>query len=195
MRAASSTRLLDLVRGHADILQPERHVFAHRHVRIERVVLEHHGDIALAGGRLFASLAADRQRSGIDGLQTRDHAQERRFAGAGRSEKHDEFARFHRQGNVGKDLHAAETLRNVIELDARHASLPDLLLHLFGYGPEVKVLMRNPARGTAFRGAGATVRAGRKGRVRSRGCGTGPDCRHCLTPPRNPSRRWRGRRH
>jgi hypothetical protein len=28
--------------------QSERHVFRHRHVRIQRIVLEHHGDIAMS---------------------------------------------------------------------------------------------------------------------------------------------------
>ena len=39
--------LLDLGLGKFAQLEAERHVFADRHVRIERVVLEHHGDVAV----------------------------------------------------------------------------------------------------------------------------------------------------
>jgi len=31
----------------AQLAAPKRHVLAHRHVRVERVVLEHHGDVAV----------------------------------------------------------------------------------------------------------------------------------------------------
>ena len=39
--------LLDLGLGIALEAEAERHVLRHRHVRIERVVLEHHGDVAV----------------------------------------------------------------------------------------------------------------------------------------------------
>ena len=39
--------LLDLVAAELAHLQAERHVVVHAHVRIERVVLEHHGDVAV----------------------------------------------------------------------------------------------------------------------------------------------------
>src|SRR5262249_55621209 len=42
--------LLDLWLSHAPILQAVGHVVVDRHVRIERVILEHHGDVAV--GRL-----------------------------------------------------------------------------------------------------------------------------------------------
>jgi hypothetical protein len=41
---------LDLVLGHLADLQAVGHVVEHAHVRVQRVVLEHHGDVAL--GRL-----------------------------------------------------------------------------------------------------------------------------------------------
>jgi hypothetical protein len=41
---------LDLVLGHLGDLQAVGHVVEHAHVRVQRVVLEHHGDVAL--GRL-----------------------------------------------------------------------------------------------------------------------------------------------
>ena len=39
--------LLDLGLGEFAHLQAERHVVVHAHVRVERVVLEHHGDVAV----------------------------------------------------------------------------------------------------------------------------------------------------
>ena len=39
--------LIDLSLGEFADLQPVSHVFTHAHMRIKRVVLEHHGDIAL----------------------------------------------------------------------------------------------------------------------------------------------------
>ena len=49
MRAASDMRRSISSFGHADIAQAEGHVLAHGHVRIERVVLEDHRDVAVAG--------------------------------------------------------------------------------------------------------------------------------------------------
>ena len=46
-RAAS--RAVDVGLGKPRILQPVRHVVVHAHVRIERVVLEHHRDVAVLG--------------------------------------------------------------------------------------------------------------------------------------------------
>jgi hypothetical protein len=40
---------LDLVPRHTRIPEAESHVLAHRHVRVERIMLEHHRDVALAG--------------------------------------------------------------------------------------------------------------------------------------------------
>src|SRR3712207_7485974 len=38
----------DLAAGHLAHLQPEGHVVEHRHLRVERVVLEDHGDVPVA---------------------------------------------------------------------------------------------------------------------------------------------------
>ena len=60
-----SRRLVDLgvaLRlGHAGEAQREGHVVAHRHVRVERVGLEHHGEAALVGRHVVDPLAVDHQ--------------------------------------------------------------------------------------------------------------------------------------
>ncbi len=51
--------LLHLLVGDLGERQREGHVLAHRHVRVERVVLEDHGDVAVLGRVLVDDLAAD----------------------------------------------------------------------------------------------------------------------------------------
>ena len=59
IRAASCTRVVDLVLRHLLQLEPERHVVEHGHVRIQRVVLEHHGDVALLRRHVVDDAVAD----------------------------------------------------------------------------------------------------------------------------------------
>jgi hypothetical protein len=73
---------VDLGARPVDVLQPEAHVLAHRHVRVERVGLEHHGKAAVGGGDGVHDLAADGDLAAGDGLQPRDHPQERGLAAA-----------------------------------------------------------------------------------------------------------------
>ena len=85
MRAASSTRGLISAFGKSLQPQAERHVLDHRHVRIERVVLEHHGDVAVLRRHVVDDVAADGDLAAGDVLQARDHAQRRRLAAARRA--------------------------------------------------------------------------------------------------------------
>jgi hypothetical protein len=78
--AARSTRGLDVVLREAAILRPVRHVVEHAHVRVQRVVLEHHRDVAVLGLELVDHAVADDDLARRDGLRARDHAQERRLA-------------------------------------------------------------------------------------------------------------------
>jgi len=88
-------RLLDppiyLVLGRALELQPERHVLVDVHVRVERVVLEHHGDVAVLGRHVVDHVAADRDVAAADLLEPGDHAQGRALAAARRPDQDDEF--------------------------------------------------------------------------------------------------------
>ena len=64
--AASPTRVLDLVLGPLAQPQAEGHVLEHRLVRIQRVVLEHHRDVARARRQVVDDGAADRDLAAGD---------------------------------------------------------------------------------------------------------------------------------
>src|ERR1700722_17430384 len=83
--------LLDLLLGHSTRPQTERNVTEYGHVRIERVVLEHHGDITVARADVVDDLAADFDLPGVGVLEPGDGAQKRALAASGRSDQHSEF--------------------------------------------------------------------------------------------------------
>jgi hypothetical protein len=66
--------------------QPERHVLVDRHVRVERVVLEHHRHVAVLRRHVVDDLAVDRDLAVGDLLEPCDHAQRRRLAAARRAD-------------------------------------------------------------------------------------------------------------
>jgi hypothetical protein len=104
--------------GHADIAQAEGHVVEHAHVRIEGVLLEDHGQAALAGRQGRHVLAAQHDAAARDALQARQHAQQRGLAATRRAEQHDEFASGDVQREVGNDVDGAKTLGDTGEFDA-----------------------------------------------------------------------------
>ena len=63
----------------------------HGHVRIERVVLEHHGDVAVLRRHVVDDVAADQDLAAGDVLEAGDHAQRRRLAAARRADQDDEL--------------------------------------------------------------------------------------------------------
>ena len=82
--------LVDLGLVHLGELEREAHVLAHGHVRVERVVLEDHRDVAVLRRLVVDLLAADRQLAGGDVLEPGDHPQRRRLAAArGADEDHE----------------------------------------------------------------------------------------------------------
>ena len=62
--------------------QAEGDVFEHRHVRVQRVVLEHHRDVALARRLVVHEAAADRDAPLVGVFQAGDGAQQRALAAA-----------------------------------------------------------------------------------------------------------------
>jgi hypothetical protein len=94
-----------------------------RHVRIQRVVLEDHRDVAVLRGEIVDHLAPDLQVSRGDVLEPRDHPQRRRLPAARRADEDHELRVADLQVHV---LHGLEAVRvpldDVVELDLGHVS-------------------------------------------------------------------------
>ncbi len=89
-------RLVDLLvdRGLRGLGQLEReaHVLPDRHVRVQGVALEHHGNVAVLGRLVVHHLAADAQLALGDVFQAGDHVERRGLAAARRADQDDELA-------------------------------------------------------------------------------------------------------
>ena len=82
---------VDLVLGYLLQLQGEGHVPVYRHMGIQGVALEHHGDVPVLGLHVVHQLAVDVQLTAGDVLQTGDHPQGGGLAAAGGAHQHDEL--------------------------------------------------------------------------------------------------------
>jgi len=113
-------RRLDLGLAHAGQLQAEGHVLGHRHVRIERVALEHHRNAALGRRHLVDQLASDVQLAGGDLLQTGDAAQHGRLAAARGPDEDHELAVADLQVDARDDGQVAERFLQRLQQDIGH---------------------------------------------------------------------------
>ncbi len=89
-RLAHSSRALAL--AHLLDLQVEADVLGDRHVGVERVRLEDHGDVAVLRWHERDVAPTDVHVAGVDRFEPGQHAQRRRLAAARRSDQHEEFA-------------------------------------------------------------------------------------------------------
>ena len=121
MSAAFFTPRFDLVLGLLGEHQRERHVVAHGHVRIQRVVLEHHRDVAFLRRNAIDDPAADADLAMGDFLESGQHAQQRRLAATRRTDEHAEFAVGDVDVDTTNDLRRAEILLHRSDADCRHA--------------------------------------------------------------------------
>ena len=87
---------------------------------IERVILEHHGDVAVLRLQAVDDPAADGDGAAADFLEARDHAQRRRFAATGRADQHDELAILDVEIDVLDRDHVAVNLVHVGQYDGGH---------------------------------------------------------------------------
>ena len=117
--------LVDLLLGHLGELEREAHVVAHRHVRVQRVVLEDHRDVAVLRRLLVDHLAADQQLAVGDVLEAGDHPQGGRLPAARRADEDDELAVVDLEIHVLDGLVAVGiALRDVVEDDVGHLGSP-----------------------------------------------------------------------
>ena len=125
MRAVSAIRSAGFRLRHLPHPQREADVLGNRHVRVQRVVLEHHGDVARARRQVVHDAVADLDLAVGDLLETGDHAQGGRLAAAGRADEHDELAVLDVEVQVGDGAVAvAVGLGDVVEGDCGHRDLP-----------------------------------------------------------------------
>jgi hypothetical protein len=116
---------LDLIPVHLPQLEAERHVVVDRHVRIERIVLEHHGDVPVLGGDVVDDPVTDGELALCDLFETCHHPQQCRLPAAGRPDEHDELA------VLDVDVHVVDGacstrihFPNVVERDRSHVIPP-----------------------------------------------------------------------
>jgi hypothetical protein len=91
---------LDIGPCHPAQLHVVADVLPNAEMRVERIILEHHTDIAPARINIIDFAATDLDLPGIDLLEPGNGAQKRRLARAGRSEQHQELAILGRDRNV-----------------------------------------------------------------------------------------------
>ena len=82
---------VDLVLGDFLELKRKRHVLVHRHVGVQSVALEHHGDVAVLGSDVVDALAVDEHVTRGDVLQAGDHAHRRGLTAARGANEDDEL--------------------------------------------------------------------------------------------------------
>src|SRR5439155_11552267 len=112
----------DLGPGDAAIAQRERHVLEHRHMRIERIILEHHGDVAILGIEFVDDPAVDPDLARRDVLEAGDHAQQGALAAARGANEDDELAVGDFEVDAVHDRDLTERLADPVETDPGHAS-------------------------------------------------------------------------
>ena len=117
----------DLLLALAPDAQAVRDVLEHRHVRPDRVGLEHHREAALLGRDVHALRrridggAADADLARARLLQPRDGAQRRGLAAAGRTEQRQLLAGLHGKADAAHRRHRAVVDLEVRDLDVRLA--------------------------------------------------------------------------
>src|SRR5262245_16544966 len=116
--------LLDLSLGKFAQLQAEGHIVEGRHVRIERVILEYHGDVAIFRRQIVDHLTADADVAGGDFLQPRDHPQRRRLAAARRPDQYDELVVGDVEIDRADGFDVAVFLHDLTQRDFSHAVSP-----------------------------------------------------------------------
>src|SRR5581483_1654341 len=111
---------VDLRLRHLARLEPEGDVGARAHMWVERIVLEHHGDVAVARPHVVDHLAADLDLAFADVLKAGDGPQQRALAAAGRPDQHGKLAVLDLEIDAAHGAHAAETLVQSSDLDLGH---------------------------------------------------------------------------
>ncbi|MNI57148.1 hypothetical protein D3C73_1121900 [compost metagenome] len=106
-------------------LQAKGQVLGHGHVRVQRVTLEHHRDVAIFGCHVVDHAITDGQRAAADLFQPCHHPQQGRLAAAGRADQHHQFAVGHlERGVLHRDLAVVVDLAHTLQLHFCHFTHP-----------------------------------------------------------------------
>ncbi|MNY41777.1 hypothetical protein D3C86_1766160 [compost metagenome] len=89
-------------------------------MRIKRIGLEHHGDVALARGHAIDHPVADENIPIGDLLQPGDHAQKRGLAAAGWTDQRDEFTIRYIKRDAVDDIERRIGLADTLKFDGSH---------------------------------------------------------------------------
>ena len=112
---------VDLLLAAAAELEREADVLPHGHVRVERVALEDHGDVAVARGEVVDDLLADAQLAVGDLLEPGDHPQGRGLPAARGPDQDQELAVLHLEVEALDRLGPVRVpLGHAVEDDVRH---------------------------------------------------------------------------
>ena len=115
----------DLLLRHLLQLQAECDVLVHGEVRVERVALEDHRDVAVAGRHVVHHLVADLEHTLRDVLEPGHHAQRRRLSATRRTDEHHELAVLDLEIHVVHGSRAVRVdLAHPVERDRTHRSPP-----------------------------------------------------------------------
>jgi hypothetical protein len=93
-------------------------------MRIDGVVLEHHGDVPVLRLGLVDDTAVDPDRSVGKILQAGDHPQGRGLSTAGRTDENDELAVIHMKIDAMDGRCPAISLDDAVKCDGRHQTSP-----------------------------------------------------------------------
>jgi len=112
-RGGSLDLFLDYLGVGLGQLQAETHIVENRHVRIERIVLEHHGDVALFRGHLVDDPPTDGDLAAGHFFKTGDHSEQRGLSATGRTDQDGERLIRDVDADPMKDLHGSKGFADI----------------------------------------------------------------------------------
>ncbi|MNT67085.1 hypothetical protein D3C72_2052020 [compost metagenome] len=93
-------------------------------MRVQRVALEHHGEVALARGLVGDVAAVEHERAAVDILQPRDQAQQRGLAAARGADEDDELALLDGEVDALDGAVLTKEFLDAAQLKVGHSSAP-----------------------------------------------------------------------
>jgi hypothetical protein len=114
---------LDLGARNPALPQRKPHVLANVLVRIKRVILKHHRDVAVLRGNVVDHAASDRNLPAGDVFQTCNHPQKGRLSASRRADQRDEFTILDVDGDAVQHLDRAVGFARIAYLNRTHWNL------------------------------------------------------------------------